>query len=289
LISSKDLKITTLVENTAGAGNLMAEWGLSMLIEAGERSILLDTGAGLGNALLHNARLLRADLDSLDTIVLSHAHYDHTGGLRQLLSSLKQKEIPVVAHPHVWDLKYSRNKKTGKYTYSGIPFRREELERQGARFELSAGPTWLTEDIAVSGEEPQTTAFEKVAEGFFVKTESGYEPDPFPDDQSVYIRTELGLVILLGCAHRGMVNIIRHAQKLMGEDKIHMVLGGTHLGPADDKQAEETIGALKEMNFDWLGVSHCTGLPVAARLSEAFGGRFFFNNAGRRIRFPFSP
>jgi 7,8-dihydropterin-6-yl-methyl-4-(beta-D-ribofuranosyl)aminobenzene 5'-phosphate synthase len=107
------------------------------------------------------------------------------------------------------------------------------------------------------------------------------------DDQSVYIRTELGLIIFLGCAHRGMINIIHHARKLMDTDRVYMVIGGTHLGPASDHQYRKTVEALREMDVTWLGVSHCTGLPVAAKLARDFEGRFFFNTAGSVIRFPF--
>jgi 7,8-dihydropterin-6-yl-methyl-4-(beta-D-ribofuranosyl)aminobenzene 5'-phosphate synthase len=287
MLKAKDLQITTLVENTAGQSRILGEWGLSIYVRAGESGFLLDTGAG--QAIVPNLRTLDIDLDSLEAIVLSHGHHDHTGGLRALLSVLNRETVRIVAHPDVWAPKYSYDKKTGKYRYSGIPFRREELERLGACFELTAGPTWLTDGIAASGEEPLTTSFESVAGSFYVKSDSGYLPDAFADDQSLYIRTEAGLVIVLGCAHRGVVNILRHARTLMGSDRIHMVLGGTHLGPAPDSQVKATIEALKEFKIDWLGVSHCTGLGLAAGLRTAFGKSFFFNNAGRTIRFPFEP
>ena len=287
MLKAKDLQITTLVENTAGGSRLLGEWGLSIHIRAGKSGFLLDTGAG--QAIIYNLLTLDIDLDSLEVIVLSHGHYDHTGGLRALLTGLKREAVRIVAHPDVWAPKYSHDKKTGKYRYSGIPFRREELERLGACFELTDRPTWLTDDIAGGGEEPLTTSFESVAGSFYVKSASGYLPDAMADDQSLYIRTDEGLVIVLGCAHRGMVNIIRHARTLMGMEKIHMVLGGTHLGPASAVQVKATIQALKEMKIDWLGVSHCTGLEVAAGLRAAFKNRFFFNSAGRTIRFPFKP
>jgi 7,8-dihydropterin-6-yl-methyl-4-(beta-D-ribofuranosyl)aminobenzene 5'-phosphate synthase len=86
-----------------------------------------------------------------------------------------------------------------------------------------------------------------------------------------------------------MINIIRHARELMNTDRVYMVIGGTHLGPAKDEQVEKTIRELHQMDIQWLGVSHCTGLPVAARLAGEFRGRFFFNSAGSVITFPFSP
>jgi 7,8-dihydropterin-6-yl-methyl-4-(beta-D-ribofuranosyl)aminobenzene 5'-phosphate synthase len=106
------------------------------------------------------------------------------------------------------------------------------------------------------------------------------------DDQSLYLRTELGLVVLLGCAHRGAVNIIRHARELTGTARVYLVAGGTHLGPAPERQITATIAELKELDVRWLGLSHCTGLKVAARLDAQLGGRFFFNNAGSVITLP---
>ena len=103
----------------------------------------------------------------------------------------------------------------------------------------------------------------------------------------MYIRTELGLVIVAGCAHRGIVNIILHAKSLLETEKVHMVIGGTHLGPASEHQLSRNIDSLKELDVDWLGVSHCTGLRVSARLQAEFDHKFFNNSAGSDLRFPY--
>ena len=158
-----------------------------------------------------------------------------------MLTRMRRKQIRIIAHPGVWDLKYGGDPKKGDYRYVGIPFREEELARLGAAFELTSEPTWLTNDVAAGGEEPMTTEFEAVAGNLFVKDGETYTPDTLADDQSVYIRTELGLVVILGCAHRGMVNIVRHAQKLMQTDDVYMILGGTHLGPAPEEQVTKTV------------------------------------------------
>ena len=286
MLKSGHLKITTVIENTAGGAlRLLGQWGLCMLVEAGKHSFLIDTGQS--SATSRNIDVLGVDLESLDAIVLSHGHFDHTGGLRSILSKIKNKPVRIVAHPKVWALKYAKRPKADKPVYIGIPFRREELEGLGGEFELTTEPTWLTEDIAASGEEPMTTSFESVARSLFEMAGGRYKPDTCPDDQSVYIRTDLGLVVVLGCAHRGMINIVRHARDLMKEDRVYMVLGGTHLGPASEEQLKSTIEALKDIDPDWIGVSHCTGSRVAARLAQVFEGKFFFNNAGTVIQFPF--
>ena len=285
MIPADSLEIVTLSENTARGRGILGEWGLSILVKAADCRILLDTGAGLSAA--HNADPLGVDLTGIDAIVLSHGHYDHTGGLAAVLARIG-REIRVVAHPEVWGRKYGRNKTTGKYRYAGIPFSREALEDLGARFELSREPTWLSEDVAAGGEEPMKTDFEEVADGLFVKEGDRFVPDPVIDDQSLFLRTELGLVVILGCAHRGMINIVEYGRELMGQDRVYLVLGGTHLVAASDAQLEQTIDALCRLEVAWIGVSHCTGQRQAARLMHVFGDRFFFNNAGSVLRFPLS-
>lgn len=286
MLKAEQIKITTVIENTSTGTNLLGQWGLCVLVEAGNQSILVDTGPS--SAVCRNIDALGIDLDSVDVIVLSHSHLDHTGGLWAILNKIKRKPMRIVAHPEVLGLKYNRKGKTGEYSYTGIPFRQGALERLGARFELTSKPTWLADDIAVSGEEPMTTSFESVPKNIFVKKGSEYEPDTLRDDQSLYIRTDLGLIIVLGCAHRGIVNIIRHARQLMNLETVYMIIGGTHLGPASEEQVNSSIQALKEMDRRWLGVSHCTGHKVAAKLYREFGDRFFFNNSGTVLRFPFN-
>jgi 7,8-dihydropterin-6-yl-methyl-4-(beta-D-ribofuranosyl)aminobenzene 5'-phosphate synthase len=228
------------------------------------------------------------DLRSIDAIILSHGHNDHTGGLAAVLARIG-RGIRVIAHQATLEPKYGRRAGTEHHRYNGMPHRREALEAAGARFELTASPTWLTDDIVASGEEPITTDFEAVTPTAFVKRGDRFEPDPMADDQSLYVRTDRGLVVLLGCAHRGMVNIILHARTLMQTREVYLVVGGTHLGFAPEEQVTPTIAALKEMQVQWLGLSHCTGLSLAGRLSDAFGDRFFPNNAGAVITLPLDP
>ncbi len=285
MLKTEDVTITTLAENSTADSSMLAEWGLSVLVEAGEQTFLLDTGTT--DVAVRNADKLGVDLDAIEAIVLSHGHFDHTGGLLPVLERMAQSDVHVIAHPDVTAKKYVYKKKIDAYKYAGIPYALERLTSAGARFEFSSDPVWLTDDIAASGEEPMTTSFESVADNLCLKDGDSYSQDPMSDDQSLYIRTDRGLIIILGCAHRGMINIIRHAQKVMETDRVYMVIGGTHLGPASFQQLEKSIEALQEIDVAWLGVSHCTGLPVAVKLARAFEGRFFFNTAGRVITFPF--
>jgi len=305
------LRLTTLSDNTVKMfPGLIAEWGWSILIETDEVNILFDTGGDI--SVCHNANTLDVDLKKIDKIVLSHSHYDHTGGLREVLCRMK-KEVEIIAHPDIWKETYHSHDHTGglrdvggrmkkeagrtaypdlakktqyqnhlgqAYGYAGIPFQRPELENLGARFNLTTKPVRITNNIMTTGEVPLVTDYEEVDDKLYVREADAWRPDTVPDDLSLIINTELGLVIVLGCCHRGVINTLYHAQKLTGVKKINMVLGGSHLYTASEGQLWQTIAALKELDIQRLGLCHCTGLPVLTLLAEEFGDKFFFNSAG---------
>jgi len=282
------LRITTLSENTAGmnentAGlvNFLAEWGLSILVETDEVNILLDTGQSISAG--YNADILGIDLSRIDRIVLSHGHFDHTGGLRPMLRKMR-KRVEIIAHPDIWTAKYSRRQ--GKDRYIGIPYLRQELESLGASFNLTPKPVKITDNIMTTGEIPMVTDYEEVDPDLVVKGDTGWQPDKLLDDQALIINTEPGLIVILGCAHRGIINTLYYAQQLTGVTPIHTVLGGCHLFSASQEQIRSTITALKELGVQRLGVSHCTGLPAAVIMAQEFGDKFFFNNAGTSINLP---
>jgi 7,8-dihydropterin-6-yl-methyl-4-(beta-D-ribofuranosyl)aminobenzene 5'-phosphate synthase len=273
------VRITTLSENTAGRMNLLAEWGLSILIEADGYKILLDTGQSFSAA--YNAITLGVDLSQIDKIVFSHGHLDHTGGLLYILKMVKGK-VEIIAHPDIWALKYARRSEHIK-DYIGVPFLRESAETLGASFNLTREPVWISENIVTSGEIPMLTEYEKIDPILYVKETGELKPDPLWDDQALFIKSDKGLIIILGCAHRGIINTIRHAQKLTGVEPVYAVIGGTHLVSASPQRMDLTIAELSSFGIQRLGVSHCTGLPASAILAQTFGEAFFFNNAGTRI------
>jgi 7,8-dihydropterin-6-yl-methyl-4-(beta-D-ribofuranosyl)aminobenzene 5'-phosphate synthase len=275
-----EIKLTTLSENTADRVGLLAEWGLSMLIEADKYKVLLDTGLGISAA--YNAAIMGIDLSAVDRIVLSHGHRDHTGGFQHVLNAMR-KRIEVVAHPDIWAAKYSRTF-SKKAQYAGIPFAREALESWGASFKLTEKPVWITDNIVTTGEIAMHTGYEKVDRELLVKEGGELRTDPLRDDLALVIKTQRGLVVVLGCGHRGMINTLHHAQKITGVEQIHMVVGGTHLLHASREQMRLTIAELKRLGVQNIGVSHCTGLPAAAVLFQEFGDNFFFNNTGNVIK-----
>ncbi len=277
-----EIKITTLAENTADLGYL-AEWGLSMYIEADGVNILFDTGAGI--AAVHNAQLFGIDLAKVDKIVLSHGHRDHTGGLREVLTRMK-KNVEVIAHPDIWASKYTRWQKREE-AYSGVPFQRELLENLGARFNLTTKPVRLTDRFLTTGEIPMLSPYEEIDSGLFDKKTGEMLPDELKDDLALVIDAEYGLVVILGCAHHGIINTLKQAQKVTGKEMIYAAIGGTHLLNAEHPRWEKTAADLKEMGVQYLGVSHCTGFEASAYLAQEFGERFFMNNSGCKWTLPF--
>ncbi|AGL00267.1 MBL fold metallo-hydrolase [Desulfoscipio gibsoniae] len=280
------VRLTTLCDNTTGGTGLIAEWGLSILAEYRGAKVLLD--AGMGDAVVKNADLMGIDLGGVDKIVLSHGHLDHTGGLTPLLQRMGKK-IPVYAHPDVWDQKYSSSRQPWggdtSYHFIGIQQRPETLESLGADFKYDRAPVWLNDYMVTTGEVPMVAPFESIEDNLCVKTEKGYVTDPFLDDQALIIKSERGLVVVLGCAHRGAINTILHAKTITGVDRVHAVVGGTHLLRAGEERINQTAAALRELGVEKLGVSHCTGLPAAAMLAREFGSDFFFNCAGTIVEF----
>ncbi len=279
-------RITILCENRAGlTKNIIGEHGFSALIETGERKILMDTGQGLG--LKMNARTLGIDLSKVDTIVFSHGHYDHTGGFSQLLPFVQRTKI--IAHPDIFNLKYAYEKKRKKnpYTYIGLPFSKQMLEHD-PYCELSLVKNFqkISEQIFFSGQIPRVTDFEPNDKRLRLKDETGYSYDPLFDDTSLLIETGKGPVILTGCAHSGIVNVMTHFKKMTGHKRFHAVIGGTHLGFLKfERQLEKTMAAFETYGLDLIAVSHCTGNEASAACYNRFKEKFIFANAGWTVEF----
>lgn len=274
------VKIITLSENAVAVPDVLAEWGFSVHIEIDGMTLLLDAGAS--NTVTHNAGMLGIDLKKVDRIILSHGHYDHTGGMQNVLRAMRKK-IEIVAHPDIWAEKYSRQN-DGVYRYVGIPFQRQVLESLGASFTLSKEPVRFSDTVMTTGEVPEITEYEQIEPGrFWVKEDGEMKPDPLADDLALIINTKPGLIVVLGCGHRGLINTLRQAQKLTRRQEIRLVVGGCHLIGSSAERTWMTIAALKEMDVQSIGVSHCTGLPAAAIMARELGDRFFFNNAGTRL------
>lgn len=271
------MRITILVENTTNKGSLLAEHGWSVLIEIDDKKILFDTGGG--HTILHNAKALKKDLSKLDAIILSHHHYDHTDGLAQVLK--ETGPIRVYSHPDLFKESYSIE--NDKKRFVGMSHKKDYLESLGARFILDKNYREIFPQIFLSGEIPRKTAFEKGDKKLQIKSSQGFIQDPLLDDQALIIKREKGLVIILGCAHSGLINTLDHVIDKTGVKRINYLLGGTHLGPASRHQRRKTYRALIDYQIENIGVSHCTGNEAAFELKEIYDRRFFFSNVGLEL------
>ena len=275
-------KITILCENRAGlTEDVVGEHGFSALVEREGYKILLDTGQGLG--LVANAAALGIDLSQIDTIVLSHGHYDHTGGLAQLLPFTSRTR--VIAHPDIFGPKYSYNSENTiqPFHYIGSPVSREELTAdQNCELILEREFKKISDHIFFSGEVSRITDFEKSDTKLKLKEKEGeYTDDLIYDDTSLLIETDSGAVILTGCAHSGIVNVMKHFEKKRGHREFHAVIGGTHLGFLNSgDQLEKTMDAFETYGLEVIAVSHCTGNEASAECYSRFREKFAFANVG---------
>ncbi|MGO9415841.1 MAG: MBL fold metallo-hydrolase [Syntrophobacteraceae bacterium] len=274
-----ECRITVLCENTVQGLGFLGEHGFAAFIETPGQNILFDTGQGF--SLIQNSLRLKKDLRNVSKVVLSHGHLDHVGGLLAFLGV--KGPCPVVAHPDIfnerfWLMPVASGEE--KPVSIGMPWPRAWLTTRGAQFQWCNDFTEVVPGIFITGEVPRKTLFELGSPKFVVARDGGWTPDPFLDDFSMVLKTSKGLVIVLGCAHAGMVNILNHAIDRTGENHIYAVLGGTHLGLSPEPQFDPTIKALREFDIKMLAVSHCTGQEPVARLAAEFGDNFAFGRVG---------
>ena len=273
------LRIITLSENTATYG-FQGEFGLSIFIEFAGRRILLDTG--MTDVAVRNAARFNIDFTQLDAIVISHGHRDHTGGLPHILK--KSGPRPVIAHPDIFTTRYTLKHKPEIRDIT-LPYSKETLESQGAQFRFVTDTLELYPGIYVSGEVPMKTTFEHIEKSLQCGSPHQLTPDPLRDDMSLAIRTAEGLFIVTGCAHRGIINIMRHFQRVTGEQRVYAILGGLHLSNATESHIATVIAALKDADVRKVVCSHCTGFHASCALSQAFGNHFTPNHSGTRLVF----
>ena len=261
-------RITVLVENTAHGPNVLAEHGLSYWIEHGGKRILLDSGQG--NVLAGNAYKLGVPLREIDALILSHGHYDHTGGVAEALKT--DRSVAVHAHPAAFARKYTRNN-DGTVREIGMPYPSEKAIRDARnQWVATTQPTVVFDGLTATGPVPRMSGFENTGGHFFLD-EACKQPDPLEDDQSVFFDTSKGTVVLLGCAHSGIINTLRYIRQLTDNRPIHAVIGGMHLVGASAERIQRTIEELHRIGVERLAPAHCTGMPATVALWNAFPGQ----------------
>ncbi len=273
-----DAKITIIVDDKAAEG-LLCEHGFSAWIEVAGRRLLFDTGQG--EALAGNADRLGIDLRTADTLVLSHGHYDHTGGVPLVIARSPTTEI--YAHPAATGSRYSLRDSVAKPIAMPAAARTAlEVHPVGVRWTTRSQQ--LAIGVGITGPIPRLTDFEDTGGPFFVDANCA-QPDPITDDLALWMRTDRGLVVVVGCSHAGLVNTLRHALRLSGEPRLHAVLGGFHLNEASEVRLARTMAELQELGPDLIVPCHCTGDAAVDGLRQSFGERVLPGSAGAVFRF----
>jgi 7,8-dihydropterin-6-yl-methyl-4-(beta-D-ribofuranosyl)aminobenzene 5'-phosphate synthase len=275
--------ITILCDNYVGKSGLIGEHGFCAMIERENEKYLWDTSPGM--SLPHNLMVLGKNLNELKAIILSHGHYDHTGGLKWAMQ--ESGGAQVVAHREIFSQHMAFNRKDPSEAphYVGCPYSRQELEDLGAAFhfvnhteEIYSGIRFLTGIDRIAAQLP-TDPHLVIPKG------SKFVPDPMEDDASLLLEIDGSPVLLLGCAHAGVLNILDHVKHKMGIHRLSAVLGGTHLMFSNTGNMQIFMDRLDEFSVDMIGVSHCTGFKAAVELANHFGDRFVIGSAGTAFAF----
>lgn len=271
------VRLTILVDNVAQNGCL-GEHGFALWLDVGDRRILLDTGQG--SALAANMQTLGLEPGQLDDLVLSHGHYDHTESAPWLLSHASG--CRVWCHPGAVDPRYSI--RGGEVRDISMPAvsRRALGSLSASRLRWSAKPVILAPGVGLTGAIPRRTDFEDPGGPFFLDPH-GRRPDPVEDDQALWIDTDRGVVVCVGCCHAGLINTLSYVRELSGGRSILAVVGGLHLGAAGPDRLERTVSLLRDFNPEMLLACHCTGEEAVSRLRSGLDCQVLTGYAGMRL------
>ncbi|MFZ1128789.1 MBL fold metallo-hydrolase [Methanoregula sp.] len=267
---------------------LLAEHGLSCLVRVfsgkNEHAILLDAGLS-GDCLFHNSRQLDLDLYTVEAVVLSHGHFDHTGGLVDFFHGAT-RQIPLILHP---DAFLRRRINTPARVPVDLPsLDAVTLKKAGADLQQREGSSTLAAGhLLVTGQVERKTPFEKGLPGMEAWTGDRWTADPVRDDQAIVINVKgKGLIVISGCAHAGIINTVEYAKEITGVETVHAVMGGFHLtGPAFEPVIAPTINGMKQINPVYVVPMHCTGWSAINRFSREMPGKFILNTVGTTYRF----
>jgi 7,8-dihydropterin-6-yl-methyl-4-(beta-D-ribofuranosyl)aminobenzene 5'-phosphate synthase len=260
-------KITCLVDNAVQpSSRLWGEHGLAFLIETKSGRVLFDTGQS-GAVLLHNLAALGIDPAAIDALAISHAHYDHTGGLPALLERARPG-LPFYAHPDLFRERFARRGERPEFI--GLPLAREALEARAA-LHLSAEPQQILPDVWTTGEVAPRREPEGRSAHHLVREGMGWAPDPYQDDMSLVVEVGSGLLLLCGCCHAGLLNTLSHVQRVF-ERPIVAIAGGTHLASASPDHLRRVGQTLLEMaSLRRVYPNHCSGEVAFHSLLLALG------------------
>jgi 7,8-dihydropterin-6-yl-methyl-4-(beta-D-ribofuranosyl)aminobenzene 5'-phosphate synthase len=273
-------EVVIVVDNTAGGPGLVGEHGLSILVRTPRAHLLFDTGAD--KALAHNANALGLSLDLVDAVILSHGHYDQAGGLPDVLDSSRPKTVYM--HPDALRPRFVRQDSPPPRAI-GLPERSHAaLNGMMDRVHWTLQPCHVRSGVRATGPIPRWTSFEDTGGAFCLDPECATD-DPISDDQAVWFETQRGVVVLLGCAHAGVVNTLYYVAEVAGTSRFHAVIGGMHLLTADEQRLRATANALEHYHVEVVAPCHCTGETATAYLAERLGKHCVPCKVGTRFVF----
>lgn len=261
------ITVRCVVENSATRGSpFWAEHGIAFHIDTPDGQVLFDTGQS-GQVFLHNVEQFGIDLSQVEALAISHAHYDHTGGLEQVLPNLRSM-IPLYAHADLFRERYTQRGE--EYISIGLHLSREELAQQ-VELCLSADPAEIIRGVWTTGDIVERPEFEGRSPQHRIQVDGQWQPDPYRDDLSLVLETGSGLVLLCGCCHAGLLNTLKHVKRVFKKD-IHTVIGGTHLVSAAPEMLQRAANVISSnYGVERLYPNHCSGERAYITLANAFG------------------
>jgi len=279
------VKIISLVNNSPKYDTyLKGCFGVSFWIEVQsgnkKKIILFDVGP-IVEPLIYNAKMLGLNLAHVDMIVLSHCHFDHTAALSGVISEIGH-QVPIFAHPDIFRPNFVLKPEFMNYAMV-CENSKENIERLGGYFILCKSPIEPFPGVLITGEVERTTPFEEHGgvSCLTIDKIGSLVPDRLQDDFSLVINVaQKGLVIITGCGHSGVVNIIKHSIKHSGIGQVEGIIGGFHLLEANQERVDSTVEAVKQFSPNWVAPTHCTGVIPTGKFALAFKNKFIEVNAG---------
>lgn len=267
---AQDVKITVLSTMLADSG--IGEWGFAALVEVDGFRLLFDTGAH-EDTVLRNAEELKVDLSGVTDVLLSHNHPDHTGGLLRLRETLRAKNPSALSRAHVAPGIFlpRRSQARGDAELNRMLATRPAYEATSGRIVEHAKPERLAPGVWLTGAVARRHPEKNYPQGLSVLTPEGAVPDTIPEDLSLVIDGKDGLVVITGCGHAGIGNILSQAREMVGGAPVKAVLGGLHLFDADETTLSWTAGQMRQAGVQHLMGAHCTGIEALYRLRALLG------------------
>jgi len=261
-----------------------AEHGFSMLIrvfsENKSSCVLFDTG-GSQKGIVENADHMGISLSEVESIVISHGHYDHFGGLLSAVKAIGKADLPIIVHENMFKTRGSANAKGTIRQYPEFP---TEAQLSPARLVSTKKPSLTAEGmVCITGEIPRKTSFETGYTQHKAFVNGSWKSDPLiMDERAIAINIKgKGLVVLSGCAHAGIINTVTYAQQITGTEKVYALLGGFHLaGKTFENRIQPTIEELQRVKPKLIVPSHCTGWKAMCATAKTFPEAFVWNSVG---------